>query len=112
MDIIDMNDDELMAKLEGKYQRPRPPGCPQCGSAVTLMHRGGGLPLTWVCGAAKLNQEQVLEAGKQPAAEDVEHLRLSTWLDYRPVGDARVMSLIQRHRTLLRSAKKTEDAIA
>jgi len=81
----------LVAKLEQKYERPKPGVCRVCGGDVAIAHTGGGLPLKWVCEGAKAK----LDAGELDQAEHVEE---SAWLDYRPVGDARVMRLIALYR--------------
>ncbi len=93
--VLDMAEDELLAKLEQKYERPKPGPCRVCGADVVIAHKGGGLPLKWVCGTAK----QSLDKGD---TEALSHVAESAWLDYRPVGDARVMKLLAMYRELRR----------
>jgi hypothetical protein len=95
-----MNDAELLAKLAGKYERPRPPPCAVCGGPVTIQHKGGGLPLKWVCAVAR-DELSASAIGSDEARYASEHSDASAWLDYRPVGDARVMELVTRFRLLL-----------
>lgn len=90
-----MKEGELLDKLETKYERPNPGPCSVCSGRLVIMHKGGGLPLRWVCQAA------LAETQSQPDDEKAKaHLLDSTRMDYRPVGDARVMQLIKMYRSL------------
>ena len=90
-----MTESELLDKLERKYERPKPGACCVCGGAVEIAHTGGGLPLRWVCGAAKRESET-----GEVSTEVREHLDRSAFMDYRAMGDARVMQLIRMYREL------------
>jgi hypothetical protein len=90
-----MTEADLLNKLEAKYERPSPGPCCVCGGDRVIDHRGGGLPLKWVCA------EALKEAAAGVDAEGArEHVHESTMLDYRKVGDARVMQLIRMYREL------------
>lgn len=100
-----MKEGELLDKLETKYERPDPGPCSVCSGKLVIAHNGGGLPLRWVCEAA------LAEAEKRPEDEAVKgHLFDSTRMDYRKVGDARVMQLIKMYRSL--REKLPEEAVA
>lgn len=90
-----MKEGELLDKLETKYERPNPGPCEVCGGDLSIAHKGGGLPLRWVCKVA------LAATQSQPDDEMAKaHLSESTQLDYRKVGDARVMQLIRMYRSL------------
>lgn len=96
---MDLSNDELLAKLHKKYERTSPGPCPVCRGALSVQHKGGGLPITWACTAAAM-QLSSLDAGADPAPH-VAHLEASRHLDYRTGGDARVMELVHRFQKIL-----------
>jgi len=88
-----MKEGELLEKLERKYERPTPGVCVVCCGKLTIAHSGGGLPLRWVC------EEALAQVGSDDEQAQ-SHLDESACLDYRRVGDARVMQLIEMYRDL------------
>lgn len=95
---MQLSDDDLLGKLQAKYERTSPGACSVCAAPLSVQHKGGGLPLTWACTAAAL-QISSLPAGTDQAPHQA-HLEASRHLDYRTVGDARVMELVHRFRKL------------
>lgn len=90
-----MTEGDLLNKLESKYERPSPGPCTVCSGEVVVAHKGGGLPLRWVCVAALAQVEKGVDVEAAQA-----HIEESVWLDYRKMGDARVMQLIRMYREL------------
>ena len=103
----DADDDSLVGKLVAKYERTAPGVCSVCHGRLQIDHKGGGLPLTWVCEAAKAESESMIKDGSEPESE---HLDESRWLDYRKVGDARVMELARRYRLACDELRKVRQA--
>lgn len=95
MESVKEHEDALLEKLETKYARPMHVRCPVCDGEMKIAHKGGGLPLRWVCEAARI----AVADGDETSAE---HLEASTFLDYRRVGDARVVQLVRIYREMRR----------
>ena len=93
-----LSNDDLLSKLQAKYQRTSPGRCPVCSGALSVQHKGGGLPLTWACTAAA-GQLASVTAGAG-SEQHRAHLEVSRYLDYRTGGDARVMELVHRFQKL------------
>lgn len=90
-----MDELKLLEKLEKKYERPKPSPCCVCGSEMAIAHQGGGLPLRWLCSSAQA------EKASGRVSEGLEsHLSESEVMDYRKVGDGRVMQLVEMYRAL------------
>ena len=96
---MQLSNDDLLRKLQAKYERTSPGACLVCGSTLSVQHKGGGLPLTWACTtAAELLSS--LPSGAD-SAPHLAHLEASRHLDYRTGGDARVMELVHRFKRLV-----------
>lgn len=106
-----LSDDELLSKLRAKYERPSPPEpCPTCGGGLRVEAASNGFPLRWMCAAAETELLAIQASDAEVPADLLAHLETSTWEDFRPVGDARVVELIARYERLKASAPSAEAA--